>query len=166
LSFLYINTGQSLILSLFKMQTRKITILIAILIGTGLAQADCSVGATSVSFGAYDVFSGAPNNNGIGTITLSCHGVGPSRIVTLSSGNSSDYTSRYMNNQILSGHIIYNLYTNSARTLIWGDGSGSSSTVHVSDSVFTTLSIYGEIPANQDVSVGYYTDSITVAIHF
>jgi spore coat protein U-like protein len=65
------------------------------------------------------------------------------------------------------GNILnYNLYTSAARIVVWGDGSGGSSTMSVNRNNTTTLSVFGQIPAGQDAAVGAYTDNITTTISF
>ncbi len=62
--------------------------------------------------------------------------------------------------------LNYNLYTTSGRTIVWGNGTGGSNTRTASRNTNTTLSIFGEIPAAQDVAVGSYLDSITATVNF
>jgi spore coat protein U-like protein len=62
--------------------------------------------------------------------------------------------------------LTYNLYTSAARTVIWGDGTGGSSTISARSNSTTILDLFGQIPAGQDVGVGTYTDSITTTVIF
>jgi spore coat protein U-like protein len=65
--------------------------------------------------------------------------------------------------------LNYNLYTNSARTTIWGDGSaGTSRLTNIiwSGGSSFTRTIYGRIPAGQDVGVGNYGDILVITISF
>lgn len=119
---------------------------------------------TSVSFGAYNVFTSLPNNNGIGSITIRCKGGGGSKIVMLSTGQSNSYASRVMTSG--ANQLNYNLYTSAARNVVWGDGTGGSSTLSAAANRSTTLDIFGRIPASQDAAVGTYTDSITATVNF
>ena len=91
--------------------------------------------------------------------------------IALSTGSSGNYAQR----TLASGGdtLGYNLYTNSARTLIWGDGTGGSQAV--ADSVnltngsparTRTHTIFGQIPAMQDAAVGTYTDAILVTVTY
>ncbi|NNC64112.1 MAG: spore coat protein U domain-containing protein [Gammaproteobacteria bacterium] len=65
---------------------------------------------------------------------------------------------------------IYNLYSNPARTLVWGDGTGGSLTVFRSKPrpgrQNFSLPVYGRIPPTQSVSPGLYSDDIIVTIVF
>jgi spore coat protein U-like protein len=125
----------------------------------------CAISSiTSVNFGTYNVFSSLSNNNGIGSITIDCEEGESNPLVTLSRGQSNTYVSRTMR----SGRNLlgYNLYTSAARNVVWGDGTGASSTMMVNKNRTTTLSVFGQIPAGQDVTVGTYTDNITTIINF
>ncbi len=130
-----------------------------------IAAPSCTVSSVaSVSFGAYDVFTTLPNNNGIGSITIRCTGGGRANIVMLSTGQSNSYASRVMKSG--ANLLNYNLYTSAARNVVWGDGTGGSSTMSAAANRSTTLNIFGRIPARQDAAVGTYTDSITATVNF
>ena len=65
--------------------------------------------------------------------------------------------------------LNYNLYTDATYTSIWGSGSGGTSSVsktNGSGETGSTITIYGKIPAEQDVYAGSYSDSITITISF
>jgi spore coat protein U-like protein len=129
------------------------------------AETSCSFTSVSaVDFGTYDVFSPLANNNGIASVAIHCQGGGTTILVTLSSGQSNSFVSRQMKS---GGNLLnYNLYTTAARNIVWGDGTGGSSTMSVNRNSTTTLNVYGQIPAGQDVAVGTYSDSITTIINF
>jgi spore coat protein U-like protein len=130
------------------------------------AATSCSFTSLSpVSFGAYNVFSKFPNNNGVGSITILCQsGGGPSFVVKLSTGQGNSYASRVM----VSGgnRLNYNLYTSAARTVVWGDGTGGSNVMTAAKRSTTVLSVFGQIPAGQDATVGTYVDNVTVTVNF
>ena len=65
--------------------------------------------------------------------------------------------------------LSYNLYTTLQHATIWGDGSGTTainSNTNASQSTVTTHTIYGLIPAGQDVPAGNYSDAITITVSF
>jgi spore coat protein U-like protein len=125
----------------------------------------CTISVHSVNFGAYSVFSTSPNNNSGGSINIDCNKNSGGHVnVTLSTGESHSYTSREMRSG--DNHLNYNLYTSAARTEVWGDGKGCSSVMSADKENNTTLSIFGQIPAGQDASVGTYNDNITVIVEF
>jgi spore coat protein U-like protein len=138
----------------------------------GTAGAACSVSATAVSFGSYDPLSPL-NTDATGTVTVTCSGllnVLVSYEVLLSRGGAGSYTPRRMAS---GGNTLdYNLYTNITRSTIWGDNTGGSS--RVTGSMLVQLlvptsnlhTVYGRIPAQQNVAAGLYADTITVTVNY
>jgi len=99
----------------------------AVATGAEARAMSCSiVTSTGVSFGSYDVFDPTPRDS-VGTITYRCTGVG-SDVVTihLSQGGAPTFFPRRLTQG--SYWLEYNLFLNAARTTIWGDGMGGTST--------------------------------------
>jgi spore coat protein U-like protein len=131
----------------------------------------CIISATNVSFGTYNPISGLALNS-TGTVSVTCSalvlGLAIAYQMQLSTGGSGSF-SRYMASGI--NHLNYNLYTDSARTQIWGDGTAS--TVTVSDNYLLTISpttrnytAFGLVPASQNLPTGSYSDTITATVIF
>lgn len=130
----------------------------------------CTVSATGVSFGTYTPFSPPPVDSS-GTVTVNCLGVlGGIFTVKLNTGGSGTFSPRKMYKG--TDTLNYNLYTDSGRTTIWGDGTGGTSFQTVdcglaclgADNNFTT---YGRIPGSQTAAVpGSYSDTITVTVEW
>jgi len=129
-----------------------------------LAAGSCSsLSASGIAFGAYDTLSTTPLD-AAGNFTWRCPGVTAIQ-VTLSRGVSSTYTNRTMVRG--TEHLAYNVYLDAARTTVFGDGSGGTSgTQVVGGGQQQTVSVYGRVFAEQDVSAGTYTDALTVAFNF
>lgn len=128
-------------------------------------EAACSISTTGVSFGPYNVFDTAPADS-TGSVRYQCTGsVG---ILTISLGPGSGGT--YQPRRMVSGTntLNYNLYLDAARVLLWGDGSGGTSwfTAAAASGKAVTVTVFGRIPAAQDVAAGTYTDTIVVTIQF
>ena len=134
----------------------------------GDAYAACTVAATGVNFGSYDVFVITPLSS-TGSITVTCDLVPPAD-VTMSIGtspNSGVMNPRQMKQLTGTDLLNYNLFTDATRTSIWGDGTGGTTTVflkNVKKNKPVTVTVYGSIPAGQNVSVGSYSDILTVTI--
>ena len=65
--------------------------------------------------------------------------------------------------------LTYNLYLDASRTTIWGDGTGGTqaySDPSAKKNQSVTVTIYGRIPAGQDVSAVSYSNTITATINF
>jgi spore coat protein U-like protein len=126
------------------------------------------VSATGVNFGAYDVFVTTPLDS-TGTVTVACDQSPPPDVVVSfgPSGTSGAFIPRQMRSASSSDRLNYNLFVNAGRSTVWGDGAAGTSTVflkNVTKNRPVVTTIYGRIPAGQDISVGSYTDSITVTI--
>lgn len=66
-----------------------------------------------------------------------------------------------------SDQLDCNLCTGAARTTIWGDGTDGSVTVtRAFNNNRVRLSMYGRIPAMEDIAPGSYTDRITATVTF
>ncbi len=151
--------------------SRLLTILLAAggaLVGaTGAAEAACTISTTAVNFGTYNVFA-ATADDGTGQITFRCTVPRPPVVtIQLDKGGSASFNPRQMRkgSEILS----YNLYLDSTRTTIWGDGTGGSQTFTQSNPALSqnvNVTVYGRIPASQDVSAGAYSATVTATIFF
>lgn len=131
------------------------------------AEAACNVAATNINFGTYDVFSNSPSDS-TGTVSVDCD-EDPSPIVTIRIGpsfNSGGFNPRQMRHTTMPDRLNYNIFTDSSMSVIWGDGTQGTATV--TDRVFRNSlwvrTMYGRIPAGQDVSVGTYSETVSVTI--
>ena len=119
------------------------------------------------TFGAYAPGNPAPHDI-TGNIDVRCQGTAGSFVATLSTGASGTFAERHM----LSGPTImrYNFYIDPGRSVVWGDGTGGSSTVGGSKpgsgQTNFSLPVYGRIPPTQNVAPGSYSDDIIVTIVF
>lgn len=128
-----------------------------------VSEAQCSVSSSGVAFGAYDVLAPAPVDV-TGTVTFSCLLALFPRI-TLSTGSSGTFVARTMKKGPES--LTYNLYTDAARTVIWGDGtSGTGQYAPLLLLLGGTLTVYARLPASQNVSAGAYSDTVIVTLFF
>ncbi|GGC59498.1 Csu type fimbrial protein [Undibacterium terreum] len=131
----------------------------------------CGVSTAGVAFGSYDP-SSAVDTTGLGSITFGCLASGLGTLtytITISAGNGT-----FLDRQMKAGttRISYNLYQDSNRTILWGDGTGGSSIYNESLSIVVAglfsknYTVYGKIPALQLKPAGSYTDSVTVTVTF
>jgi len=140
------------------------------------AAATCSASTVGAAFGSYDVFAGTASTT-TGSVKVSCS-LGAELFVTinytisLSAGSSNSFAQRTMKSG--ANTLGYNLYTSNAYSTVWGDGSGSTSTVSGNMTVWffvpnasTTTTVYGRVPASQDVAVANnYQDNVTVTVTY
>ena len=128
------------------------------------AEAQCTISATGVNFGPYDVFEPTPTDSN-GTIQYQCHGSVREVRVSLGPG-SGTFAARTLRRGAET--LGYNLFRDAARTEVWGDGSAGTGFYFVRNAApqLQTLTVYGRIEAQQDVTVGVYTDTVVVSIDF
>jgi spore coat protein U domain-containing protein, fimbrial subunit CupE1/2/3/6 len=125
---------------------------------------NCAVSATDVAFGAYIPSTGDINANS--SVDVACT-AGVNYSVNLDGGASGDPLNRYMNGPAPST-VLYQLYTDAARTNIWDDGTTSNNAGlgtgmgnPVSYTVYGTLLDSGASLLAVD---GAYSDVITVTV--
>jgi spore coat protein U-like protein len=126
----------------------------------------CTISVTSVAFGNYNVFTTTADDS-TGTITYRCNSTAANISISLSDGSSTTFNPRTLRKgaEVLN----YNLYRNAARTTIWGNGTGGTSVYtqgNPPNNQNVNVTVYGRIPAQQDVSAGNYTDTVSAVINF
>ena len=138
-----------------------------LLVAVSAADAACTITTTAVSFGSYNVFAGSADD-GTGQITYRCTSPRPPLVtIQLDKGGSPSFSPRQMRRG--SETLNYNLYLDSTRSTIWGDGTGGTQTYsRANPPTFqnVNLSVFGRIPAGQDVSAGTYSATVTATIFF
>jgi spore coat protein U-like protein len=141
------------------------TLMLALLLAPGFAQAACSVAPTPVAFGIYSPFNVAPTDTA-GTLSVSCDTATVGYTLLLTPGGAGSYSPRRLAGGAYT--LAYNLYADALRTIVWGDGSGGTTTVSGAFALPGAIdhTVYGRVPAQQNVGAGTYTDTITVTINF
>lgn len=129
---------------------------------------NCAVSATNLSFGNYTPGSG--NIDSTSTISVRCTKT-TGYTVALDRGTTtgSSITQRLLVNG--ANTLQYNLYNETTRTTLWGDGTTGATSAGTGAGFATTqnLTVYGRLPdntTNQNATVGTYTDTITVTVTY
>jgi spore coat protein U-like protein len=121
-----------------------------------------------VSFGSYSVLATSPVDTA-GSVTYLCES-GPADFITIDidAGTSGTFSARTLVNG--GSTLSYNLYESATRTgNPWGNGAGG--TTHYGPVLAeldtpTVITVYGRIPAQQNVPAGAYADTVVVTINF
>jgi spore coat protein U-like protein len=132
----------------------------------GSAHAVCSISATSIVFGTYDVLNATPLDI-TGSVVYRCGPLDFFIRISLDRGGAPTFATRRMVNG--SNQLLYNLFRDAARTIIWGDGTGGTGIYFIlnpPNNQDVIVPIYGRIPALQDVTIGNYTNTIIATINF
>ena len=130
--------------------------------------------AGGIVFGNYDVLATAPLDTLL-SVDVACDRNGGPGSVTVSVGLGAGANGTSVNNRRMlhlggSGDLLaYALYRDVARTSIWGFSNGMDTvartlTVPNNGSASATFTIYGRMPAQQDVTVGPYRDSVQITV--
>jgi len=126
----------------------------------------CNVSATDLAFGVYD--PSAADNEKTSTITVTCTKA-TAYDVGLNEGTvaGATVTTRQMIDTVSTDLINYSLFSDSSRTVNWGN-TVSTDTVHVGSATGTAENhtVYGRIPTGQFVTAGSYSDTITVTVTY
>jgi spore coat protein U-like protein len=127
---------------------------------------NCSIATTAVAFGNYDpVVSNATSPlDGTGTVVVTCTKGAGTRI-DLGLGANASGTTRRMSGG--TDFLTYELYQNSSRSTVWGSGVAAGETIVTAPSkAARTFTVYGRVPAGQDVAAGSYNDTVIATINF
>lgn len=129
---------------------------------TGGVAAICTVSAGTLGFGSYN---GTAAALATAPVTVNCSN-GASYQVSMGAGANASGGTRRMAGPA-GGFLAYELYSNSARTLAWGDGSALGARVGATGSGSNqSLTVYGRIPAGQNPAAGAYADSVMITVDY
>ena len=136
-------------------------------LGASPVQAACQVSNVSaLAFGSYNVLSPTAKTITGSFNVRNCSGGARTYTATFSAGNG---TLAARNLRSGTNTLGYNIYKDAAYTQILGNGSGGTATIantNTGSGTGPTHTLYGLIPAGQDVPAGSYTDSLTITLTF
>jgi len=123
---------------------------------------DCTFSAGNLVFGTY---SGA-QLDAQSSITLTCTS-GTAWNIGLDAGTfaGATVTTRKMTGPGTSS-MSYSLFRNSGRTLNWGNTVGTDTLSGTGSGSAQSVSVYGRVPASQNLPAGSYQDTIIATITF
>lgn len=127
---------------------------------------NCSITTTAVAFGSYDpaVTNATTSLDGTGTVVVACTKGAGTRISLGRGANASGLTRRMRG---ATAFLTYELYKNAERTTVWRTGATNGLTIPAAPSkAARTFTVYGRVPAGQDVVAGPYTDTVVATINF
>jgi spore coat protein U-like protein len=137
---------------------------------TAIVGATCNISTSALSFGSYDPLAAnvtAPLN-GTGSVGTTCSN-GLTNTLTLdqglngATGSSDAVPLRQLRS---SGNVIsYFLYSNSARTTVFGNTTGTG-VGQTGTGQSATATVYGQVPAGQNAAPGSYADTVVATVTF
>jgi spore coat protein U-like protein len=132
---------------------------------------NCTISTAAVAFGAYDPIGAnlATALVGTGTITTTCTS-GSAPVITLGQGANAGGGStdpvpvRQMANA--ANRMAYSLYSDSGRTTVWGNTVATAPGSVAGTDVAQNFTVYGRIPAAQNLPSGSYADTVVATVTF
>ncbi len=131
--------------------------------------ANCTITTSPVAFGAYDplVANAAAPKDATGAVNVACTRGASGLRIDLSLGANALGSVRRMLSGV-ANFMTYELYTDAARTTVWGSGAGTGG-LAIADApslAVRAFTVFGRVPAAQDVAIGAYADTVTATINF
>jgi spore coat protein U-like protein len=155
-------------------------LVLALAAAPAFAQTTCNGSNVSLAFGPYDVTSPTSfDTQAAMTVTCTRSNVpgGPQDPrVTITVGVGASQTSGSIQNRQLGraggGTVLnYNVYLDSGRLSVWGNSPGTDTatqTLNIPNKATrtATFTFYGRVFARQDVTPGFYNDSLLVTVNY
>jgi len=125
-------------------------------------QAVCTVTANDLDFGNYTQQSGTNSTTQLRAICSPqlTYNIG------LNPGTSPGATVNQRKMVSGANSLDYQLYSDSARTTVWGETTGTNTVTGVGTGLAQDHTVFGAIPATQNLPAGTYADTITVSIFY
>src|SRR5262245_61010603 len=121
------------------------------------------VSAAALNFGTQGVL--ATNVDQSSSIQVQCTNTTPYNIgLDAGTGTGATVTTRKLSNG--PAIINYSLYTDAARTTVWGNTIGTDTVASTGNGGSQNYTVFGRIPAQTTPAPGTYTDTITVTVTY
>ena len=127
---------------------------------------DCTVGNVNAIAFTYDPISGSAAV-ATGTIDVTCT-TGATWALDLDNGqNAGSPPPLSQHRAMISGSTLlgYDIYSDSGHATVWLSGSGKDVT-GTGTGAAQTKTMYGQVPASQNVPAGTYTDTVVATVNF
>lgn len=139
--------------------------------GSAHGATSCAISNAALIFGNYEVFS-ARATDGVGTVELVCTNLdsvaSSGDSVALSIGASANGTVTDRKMAAGSGTLNYAIFSDASRTRNWAEGQDvprlPTGSLQAHESKQLQFTLYGRIPAQQNVQAGQYSDNLMVTV--
>lgn len=125
----------------------------------------CNVSAvapTTLAFGTQGPLTA--NVDQTSTITVTCTNLLPYSVGLGFGQNGTSNTTRKM---ALAGNFVaYQLYSDAARTTVWGNTPGTDTVAGTGNGNAQTLTVNGRVPAQTTPAAGSYADLVAVTVNY
>ncbi|MBO9688762.1 MAG: spore coat protein U domain-containing protein [Mitsuaria chitosanitabida] len=128
----------------------------------------CNVTGSTLTFGgAIDPLQTPGPVDASTSLNVTCTKTTPYS-VALSAGTNAGNASAFGSRTMKSGNnnLPYQLYLDSGRTQVWGDGNGAGVYTGTGTGSQQVLTVYGRLPSLAGIVPGNYSDTVTVTITY
>lgn len=152
----------------------------ACLAGPAQAATTCTSSNVSLGFGPYLMIDAAPRD-AQASLTVSCTRLNapgdnsPGKVTISVAVGPSQGSGSIQNRQMFQGGapdlLNYNVYLDAGRISVWGNATGvdtSSQTISIPNKQTNsaTFTFYGRLFAQQNVTPGFYSDSLLITVDY
>lgn len=123
----------------------------------------CIILATPMVFGNY----GNSTTDAASSIAVTCT-VGTEWTLALDAGigANASVASRKMIGPLSQSQLSYSLYSDAARSSVWGNTAGTNTVAGVGTGLPDLKDVYGRIPEKQYAATGIYADTVTATLTY
>jgi spore coat protein U-like protein len=130
---------------------------------------NCTITTAVVAFGAYDPIvtnASTPLDNN-GTVSITCTKKAATTIGLGLGAHASGSVRRMVNADDVTEFLTYELYKDSPGGAVWGNSGSDLLTPPVAPSkAQRDFTVYGRVPAGQDVSAAAFSDSVVATVNY
>ena len=134
---------------------------------SAIVDSACQISTTALSFPTYRPIGDNatnPDDSTYGSVTVTCTtGVGSQ--ILMGQGNNWTGSQARLHNTAGNSYLPYTIYQDASHTVVWDNSTGMT-VAPAPDNTPRTISLYGRIPAGQNVASGTYTDVVSVSLLF
>ncbi|HUP91869.1 MAG TPA: spore coat U domain-containing protein [Solimonas sp.] len=125
----------------------------------------CTVTASTLAFGTYNPIA-ATNLDGTSTVGVLCTLNTPYNVRLAAGTNGSSVTARKMIRASGTELMSYSLFRDSSRSQNWGVTDNTDTSNGTGSGLLQNITVYGRIPASENVPAGSYSDSVLVTVNY
>ncbi|SAK39858.1 secreted pili protein involved in motility and biofilm formation [Caballeronia temeraria] len=128
-------------------------------------QDDCSISANPLDFGSTGVLDKNVDQNS--SLSVTCTKGTPYN-VALDAGTATGSTiaARTMTNAAGDTSVSFNVYSDVARTQVWGNTTGTDTVAGTGNGGAQVIPVYGRVPSQDTPAPGAYSSTITATVVF
>jgi len=130
---------------------------------TATISSNCTIGATTISFGSQGILSS--NKDAQGTVTVQCTTNLP-YAVSLDGGTTGATNPTQRKMTFSASTVTYGLYQDAARSSAWGSTAGVNTVSGTGTGATQTFTVYGRVAAQTTPKPGTYNDTIIATVTY